>query len=170
MSLSTANVSKPSTEQVQRLQKGGYILYFRHAEPFPRSGDSELSEIGEEQATALGNFFREQNIPVQLPVVTSSARRAQQTGKAAFQNIYVEEALYDMDTLFRENPTEEEQARQNRLLTLLESNPAEGFNKVLIAHQFTFNGKVDPIPYLGMIMLMPKGEPEGYEVVDVFHF
>ncbi|MNJ02366.1 hypothetical protein D3C73_1623070 [compost metagenome] len=72
--------------------------------------------------------------------------------------------------MFIENPTGEALEMKTRLAGLLESTPAEGSNRVLVGHSFTFNGQVEARPYLGLILLQPKGNVQGYEIVDAFNF
>lgn len=170
MNMTITGIKQPSVEMLDKLQKGGYVLYFRHAEPIEHSGDPGLSADGAAKAKALGNWFREKRITVNVPVLTSPARRTQETGRAAFQDIRVEQALYHVDTLFIENPTGEALEMKTRLLGLLESTPAEGTNRVLVGHSFTFNGQVEARPYLGLILLQPIGNAQGYEIVDAFNF
>jgi hypothetical protein len=170
MNMAIAGINKPSAELLNRLQTGGYVLYFRHAQPSEPSGDTGLSVEGAEKAALLGDWLREQNITIRLPVLTSPTQRTQQTGKVAFQGFRVEEALAHMDTLFMENPASEALEMKTRIMSLLESTPSEGTNTVLVAHSFSFNGQIEARPYLGLILLKPKGKGQGYEIADAFDF
>ncbi|WNS46697.1 histidine phosphatase family protein [Paenibacillus sp. MMS20-IR301] len=170
MNMTVTGIKQPPAEMVNRLQQGGYVLYFRHAQPAENFGDPGLSAEGQEKAVLLGNWLREQKIKINLPVLTSPTQRTQETGKAAFQSIRVEEALAYMDTLFTENPDDAELKMKARLVSLLESLPSEGSNTVLVAHSFSFNNQIEARPYLGLILLKPRGKGQGYEIVDAFNF
>ncbi|MEK3713638.1 histidine phosphatase family protein [Paenibacillus sp. FSL R7-0333] len=170
MNMTGTGINQPPAEMVNQLQQGGYVLYFRHAQPAETFGDPGLSSEGQEKAALLGNWMREQNIKLSLPVLTSPTHRTQETGKAAFQSIRVEEALAHMDTLFMENPAGEALEMKTRLVTLLESIPSESTNTVLVAHSFSFNNQIEARPYLGLILLKPKGEAQGYEIAGAFNF
>ncbi|XOK63972.1 histidine phosphatase family protein [Paenibacillus elgii] len=170
------NVENSTNEEtdsglLKAIRQGGYVLYFRHAKPEDNSAgsDSGLSELGKQQAKQLEALFKEQNITVQLPVLTSSANRARQTAEMAFgvQNVKVEPALYQIGVLQSERPNEAEQSVKTRLLHILESRPANGSNTVLIGHHFTFGDAFPELPYLGMVILEPAGQGKGYRFLSM---
>lgn len=170
MNMTVTGIKQPSAEMITRLQQGGYVLYFRHAQPAGNTDDPGLRADGQEKAVLLGNWLREQEIKINLPVLSSPTQRTQETGKAAFQSIRVEEALAYMDVLFMENPSGVERVMKARLMSLLESIPLAGTNTVLMAHSFSFNDQIEARPYLGLILLKPKGKGQGYEIADAFDF
>ncbi len=86
---------------VERLRKGGLVLFFRHADtramPCDRSfriGDREgqrnISAAGRSQSTSIGQALRELRIPVSLPVLAGPVYRARDTAELAFGAAYVE--------------------------------------------------------------------------------
>ena len=54
----------------------------------------------------------------------------------------------------------------NNFKSVLEATPVvEGKNKVIIAHGFPEGVGLGEIPYMGTVIIKPKGEGNGYEVV-----
>jgi phosphohistidine phosphatase SixA len=93
-------------ELVERLRKGGLVLFFRHADtrgmPCDRSfrvGDREgqrnISSDGREQSLRIGQVLRELRVPIALPVFAGPVYRARDTAELAFgtANVEVTESL-----------------------------------------------------------------------------
>ena len=91
---------------VERLRKGGLVLFFRHADtrgmPCDRSfrvgdrdGQRNLSEAGREQSKRIGAMLRELRIPFALPVLAGPVYRARDTAELAFgaNNVKVTDSL-----------------------------------------------------------------------------
>tara|TARA_B100000965_G_C19558950_1_gene743572 strand:- start:405 stop:959 length:555 start_codon:yes stop_codon:yes gene_type:complete len=88
---------------VSKLQSGGNIVFIRHALA-PGSGDPEninlndcstqrnLNETGIEQSKKIGEFFKKNNIPVDI-VLSSAWCRCKDTAKYAFHNYEIFNAL-----------------------------------------------------------------------------
>ena len=81
---------------IEKLQDGGYIIYFRHGEATIGKDQANvifencetqrnLSEIGKQQAILIGNVFRKKGIPVEPLIVSSPFCRAIDTAKLAFR-------------------------------------------------------------------------------------
>lgn len=101
LALESSAVAKMNFEQVEnkelitKLQKGGYVIYFRHAQTEkdyadqvtadPNNGSTQrvLSEAGWKQAKGIGKAFKELKIPVGT-VISSQYFRAWQTADLAF--------------------------------------------------------------------------------------
>lgn len=122
---------------VQALQKGGYVIYFRHAATDFSQTDTDgpalqdcsrqrnLSEAGREQARAIGEAFRALKIPIGA-VLASPYCRTRETAQLAFGRFEVSE-----DIRGGSGPVRAEALRR-----LLARAPEPGTNTVLVAHQF----------------------------------
>jgi phosphohistidine phosphatase SixA len=139
----TTSASIQSESIIQALQKGGYIIYFRHTQTNPNQADTDtlhlenikaqrqLTEVGKEQARQIGRVFQKWKIPVGK-VLTSRLYRAQEVAKlAGFQNY---QALVDV-TEPQNVPPVEIQRRAAALRQLLATQPQQGTNTVIIAHR-----------------------------------
>ena len=94
--LSPAAVGSPEGQGlVERLRRGGLVLFFRHADTAgmpcdasfrigDRAGQRNISERGREQSRAIGEAFRRLAIPYQRPVLTGPVYRARDTAEEAF--------------------------------------------------------------------------------------
>ena len=54
----------------------------------------------------------------------------------------------------------------NNLQSVLEKIPEEGRNQVIVAHSFPEGTGLGQIPDMGTVILRPKGQGNGYEVVS----
>lgn len=125
----------PDSTLVPNLRDGGFIIVFRHcatewdqrdtdAENFEdRSTQRNLSKLGEEQATGIGNAIRKLDIPI-VAVLTSPMWRCRDTGRLAFGQ---EQPSVE---LFRRGP-EYKAAR----IVLMSTELDAGMNLVLVTHQ-----------------------------------
>ncbi|PAY13470.1 histidine phosphatase family protein [Bacillus sp. 7705b] len=166
-----SNVDKDKLLEI--LQKGGHVLYFRHAEPAEKSGDPGLSNEGKKKAESLKLLFQEKKIILNSPIWTSPARRTQETAEIAFEGIErkVNDALYWMDALFVDQPVGDNQKNLKKALAnIFESIPEDDTNSVVVGHHFTFGNVISSLPYLGMVVLKPEGEGKGFKVVTNFEF
>lgn len=123
-----------------KLQKGGYVFYFRHTasdmfmlDDNPVMGNCEtqrpLSDEGRNQARSIGNAFRRNKIPVGQ-VKTSPFCRAIDTAQLAFDRAEADEGLYFATRL----TVQERASKTSHLKRLLAKQPAEGSNTVIVAH------------------------------------
>ncbi len=139
----TTTASVQSESIIQALQKGGYIIYFRHTQTNPNQADTDtlhlenvkaqrqLTKVGEQQAREIGAAFNRLKIPVGK-VLTSKLYRAQEVAKlAGFQNY---QALVDV-TEPQNVPPVEAQRRATALRQLLATQPQKGTNTVIIGHR-----------------------------------
>jgi phosphohistidine phosphatase SixA len=126
---------------VRALQKGGYVIYFRHAATEHAQTDSDrlnlsncatqrnLSELGKEQSRAIGKSFKALGIKVSA-VITSPYCRCIEMGKLAFG-----EGIISNDLTFAISQNEDEAKRLAvALRNLLGTQPPAGTNTVLISH------------------------------------
>ena len=160
------------------LRKGGYILYARHGEAnvgndLPNLNfqncltQRNLSEYGRRQAIYYGQMLRYLQIPIQSPVSASPFCRTIETAQLAFGNgdVQVDPFWYEIYRLSGNVPSSESQMILNHFQSILEIPPLEGENKVIVAHGFPEGVGLGDIPYMGTVIVKPKGEGNGYEVV-----
>ena len=97
------NSAYPVEEVLTSLKEGGKIIFIRHALA-PGNGDPEnfdinncetqrnLSQSGRLQSKKIGNFFKENDIPIKL-VISSEWCRCKETALIAFKNYETENFL-----------------------------------------------------------------------------
>ena len=98
---------------IAELQKGGHVVYLRHAARFNGPRDNldrwstaaqfadcqsqrNLTPVGREQARELGIYWRELRIPVER-VVASGQCRTRDTAILAFGTTQIDPRLFDID-------------------------------------------------------------------------
>lgn len=163
------------------LRQGGYILYVRHGdasvgEDLPNldfndcSTQRNLSETGKEQAAKFGEILRALRIPVQAPVRASPFCRAKETAELAFGKDKVQSEPFWVNVyhLSASAPQAEQQATLKELDAALEVIPSPGYNRIVIAHSFPQGVGLGEIPYLGTVIVKPKGQGNGYDVAGRF--
>ena len=162
------------------LRKGGYILYARHGEAtvgsdLPNldfqdcSTQRNLSEYGRQQAIYYGKMLRYWQIPILPFVSTSPFCRTIETAQLAFESAHVQvnPFWYEIYRLSENNVTSSKsQMILNHFQSILEIPPLEGQNKVIVAHSFPKGVGLGEIPYMGTVVVKPKGVGNGYEVVQ----
>lgn len=154
---------------IEKIQRGGYVLYLRHAEP----SNNTLSDEGKKQAKKLGDIFKERHIPIQYPVFTSPIGRTVETGKLAFadgknkvyENLEYIRYLYKKD---KEHPITKD------LIASFEKKPSQTLNTVFVGHDHCFSesmqchdNKDHCLCYLDTIILQPKGQGNGFDFVGL---
>lgn len=163
-------------ELIQALQKGGYVIYFRHGitsnfgEKDVEDKDlgnctiqRNLSEEGQIQTKAIGEAFRTLHIPIQ-EVYSSPYCRCLETAKNIFGKSIQSKALHfaiHLDSKQRVSITEE-------LLVLLTSMPKAGQNRALVSHTANLQEAVGiwPKPEGVAHIFKPEGE-ERFSYVGV---
>ncbi len=130
----------PDQALVEDLRRGGYVIYFRNAATEPggvdgpenlgnRQAQRNLSEEGRAQAMAIGEAFRELDIPVG-EVLSSPYFRALDTARLAFGRAEPTGELLSLSSDSRAGHRQ----READLLRLLSTPPPEGTNTVLVGH------------------------------------
>jgi broad specificity phosphatase PhoE len=162
-------------ELIQQLQKGGYVIYFRHAQTEkdyadqvtadPNNGSTQrvLSEAGWKQAKGIGNAFRKLNIPVG-DVISSQYFRAWQTADLAFGK-YKKTAALNFEAA--ENYTSEQMtAMHDRVMPLVTAVPENGMNSILVGHDDPFEAVsgIYPEPQGVAYILKPNGQ-NGFTII-----
>lgn len=163
------------------LRQGGYILYVRHGEAtvgedIPGidfndcSTQRNLSEAGRRQAEQFGEALRNLQIPVQTPVLASPFCRAKETAELAFGegNVQTDSFWVRVYNLGSVLPPAEQQVTINELTSVLETLPSPRANKVIIAHSFPQGVGLGEITNLGTVIVKPRGQGKGFEVVGGF--
>ena len=146
---------------VHALQKGGYIIYFRHAATDFSQTDTDgpelkdctkqrnLSASGREQSRQIGEQFVALNIPLGT-IQASPYCRTRDTAQLAF-------GRFEVNPNLRSNFVE-----LRRLLSVV---PSTASNTVLVAHQFILRDATEVILSEGEAAIFePMGE-RGYRLV-----
>ena len=135
----------PDPAVLAALQRGGLVIYFRHATSDPRrdyavpatfedcSTQPNLTEAGRVQAHAIGVAFAQLRIPVG-DVWSSPWCRCTHTAYLAFGRAIVDPDLQDL----RNADQAARERCQAALVELLSTAPAQGFNTVIVSHADNF--------------------------------
>ncbi|MNN62607.1 hypothetical protein D3C81_1779250 [compost metagenome] len=93
--------------------------------------------------------------------------RTRETGILAFgqENVQTDYYWVKIYNLSGNVTSDERKSTLTELTSVLEKHPATGTNKVIIAHSFPQGLGLGEIPYMGTVILKPKGEGRGYDVV-----
>ena len=155
-------------ELLSALQQGGHIIYFRHAQTEKDYADQVtadvndcstqrmLSEVGWQQAKAIGEGFEANSIPVGQ-VISSQFCRAWQTADLAFGKYEKNPALNFPKA---EEYTEEQTAQMKaNVMPLLTAVPESGTNTVIVGHDDIFEAAtgIYPDPQGMAYVLKPDG-------------
>ena len=144
------------------LKKGGKIIFIRHAYA-PGGGDPEnfdinncdtqrnLSDEGRDQAKEIGNFFKENDIPI-FKVFSSEWCRCKETAELAFTNFKTKDFLNSFfSTKFANN-------RNKQMFDL--KNYVEKFkgneNLIFVTHYVVISESLDYAPSSGEIVISNK--------------
>ena len=160
------------------LKHGGFIFYVRHGEatvgedlPYFNFQDCltqrNLSEYGRRQAIYFGEILRYLQIPIQSFVSASPFCRTIETALLAFgsENVQVIPFLYEIYRLTGDLPNSDRQLILNNFEANLKIMPEDGHNKVIVAHSFPEGEGLGEIPFMGTVIIKPKGAGNGYEIV-----
>lgn len=160
------------------LRGGGYILYTKHGEA--TIGEDQpylnfqycftqrnLSDMGRRQAIYYGQVLRNLQIPISYPIQTSPFCRAIETAQLAFGNagIQIDPFWFEIYKLSGNLSTSEQNKILDSLQSKLEIMPPQGSNKVIIAHSFPDEIGLGQVPDMGTVVVKPRGQGNGYEVV-----
>ena len=183
VSASTAKSDPINSATLNSLRQGGYILYVRHGEA--NRGEDQpqiiygncatqknLSEEGRKQSTLYGEAIRRLIIPVHYPVTASPFCRTRETAELAFgqQNVQIDPFWFKVYQLSGNVTPTEQVNTLTELTSELEKIPVSGTNTVIIAHSFPKGVGLGEIPYLGTVVVRPKGPGNGYDIIDRFSF
>jgi len=160
------------------LRKGGFVLYARHGEAnvgvdLPNLNfqncltQRNLSDKGRRQAIYYGEILRYLKIPIQIPITATPYCRTIETAQLAFGigNVRVNPFLSELNLLNGNLQRNDQQRVMNYLTSALEEIPEVGKNKLIIAHSLPEGVGVGPVPYMGTVIVKPKGYGYGYDIV-----
>jgi phosphohistidine phosphatase SixA len=164
-----------SAELLSELQKGGYIIYFRHAQTEKDYADQVtanvddcstqrmLSEDGLQQALTIGDAFATAEIPIGT-VTTSEYCRAWTTAALAFGDYEKDPALNFLP--FEDYTDEQVEQMKANVTPLLTAVPEDGTNDIIVGHDDIFESAtgIYPDPQGMAYILKPDGEG-GFEVM-----
>ncbi|MBS4536152.1 histidine phosphatase family protein [Clostridium sp. D2Q-14] len=161
------------------LRRGGYILYARHGEAtigvdqpnlnfWDCSTQRNLSEFGRKQSIYYGEMLCYLEIPIGYPIIASPFCRTIETAQLAFgrENIEIDPFWVEVYSLSG-NISDVERNRILELFQLkLEIKPCKGTNNIIIDHSFPQGIGLGQISNMGTVIVKPKGEGRGYEIIS----
>ncbi len=126
------------------LKRGGYVIYFRHADTGPAyleqgvdlkrcETQRNLNDNGRAEAKLIGTQFKNLNIPVG-EVLASEFCRCKETADLAFGRYKLEPMLTGVGRSAEAAPRREQAIAA--LKKLLAASPVPGTNTVLVSHGF----------------------------------
>lgn len=158
------------------LQKGGHVIYFRHAQTEKDYADQadpnldlidcetqrKLNDVGEKQAKDIGAAFKEKNIPVG-EVITSEYCRAWKTADLAFGRHKKNPKLNFLP--FEDYTDAQVEEMKANVMPLLTAAPESGKNTVIVGHDDIFEAAtgIYPDPQGMAYVLTPDGNG-GFEL------
>jgi phosphohistidine phosphatase SixA len=146
----SANAQQSARAAFDELKQGGFVIIIRHGRTnesaaLPRdeaptdlatcSGQTMLTEAGQDQARAIGTAFRGADVPVGK-VLASGLCRAMETGRLAFGRVEASDALL-IESFVPVAGTPVPQPwpqRVEAMKELVATAPEAGTNTVLITH------------------------------------
>lgn len=155
----------------QALRQGGHVLLFRHAIA-PGGGDPvgfrlgdcstqrNLDEAGRRQARAIGNAFRQREIPI-ARVLASRWCRSTETAQLAFGTA---EPFPAIDSFFQDRARGPGQTEAARVRIQTFEGPG---NMMMVTHQVNITALTDIFPASGEgVVVRPlPDDPKGFAVI-----
>jgi len=155
---------KADTEKeiINNLQKGGNLIFIRHAYA-PGNGDPEnfdinncetqrnLSQSGRLQSKKIGNFFKENDIPIKL-VISSEWCRCKETALIAFENYQTENFL---NSFYSAKFAKNRKMQMKKLKDYVKSWNGDK-NLVLVTHYVVISEALNYAPSSGEIVIADK--------------
>ena len=149
-------------EIINNLQKGGNLIFIRHAYA-PGNGDPEnfdinncdtqrnLSQSGKLQSKKIGNFFKENDIPIKL-VISSEWCRCKETALIAFKNYETKNFL---NSFYRAKFAKNRIMQMIKLKDYVKSWNGDK-NLVLVTHYVVISEALNYAPSSGEIVIADK--------------
>ena len=147
------------TEILQNLKNGGNLIFIRHAYA-PGGGDPEnfeindcstqrnLNDLGREQSNKIGNFFKRNQIPIDL-VISSEWCRCKETASIAFKNFETKNFLNS----FYSAKFEKNRKSQMKNLKKYVDSWNKNKNLVFVTHYVVILEALDYAPNSGEIVI-----------------
>ena len=159
----TNGIKADSENQIlENLKTGGKLIFIRHAYA-PGGGDPDnfdindcstqrnLSNSGREQSQKIGNFFRENKIPISL-VISSEWCRCKETAHIAFGNYETKNFL---NSFFSEKFAKNKKTQIKNLKKYI-NNWNSDKNLVLVTHYVLISEVLNYAPSSGEIVIANK--------------
>ena len=159
----TNGIKADSENQIlENLKTGGKLIFIRHAYA-PGGGDPDnfdindcstqrnLSDSGREQSKKIGNFFRENKIPISL-VISSEWCRCKETAHIAFENYETKNFL---NSFFSEKFAKNKKTQIKNLKKYV-NNWNSDKNLVLVTHYVLISEVLNYAPSSGEIVIANK--------------
>ena len=159
----TNGIKADSENQIlENLKTGGKLIFIRHAYA-PGGGDPDnfdindcstqrnLSDSGREQSKKIGNFFRENKIPISL-VISSEWCRCKETAHIAFKNYETKNFL---NSFFSEKFAKNKKTQIKDLKKYI-NNWNSDKNLVLVTHYVLISEVLNYAPSSGEIVIANK--------------
>jgi broad specificity phosphatase PhoE len=164
--------STAASDRIDRLRRGGYIVYFRHAitgsvqdDPSPDLSDPRtqrtLSPAGRTQAGEIGQAVRRLRIPIGQ-VFASPYHRTRETAELAFGK---ERVRATRDLISEGYPGTDDDALARSLRRLLRQRPGAGTNTVLVSHGFNLAGATGQSAAEGEALIFDPGSRDPLEPI-----
>ena len=147
---------------IDNLKKGGNLIFIRHAYA-PGGGDPEnfdindcstqriLSDLGREQSRKIGNFFKENKIPIDL-VISSEWCRCKETALIAFDNFETKNFL---NSFYSSKFAKNKKVQMKNLKEYI-NNWSSDKNLILITHYVVISEALDYAAGSGEIVVSNK--------------
>ena len=162
--ITISSVVKADSSQtlINELQKGGKLIFIRHAYA-PGGGDPDnfdindcstqrnLSDSGRVQSKKIGNFFKENDIPIKL-VISSEWCRCKETALIAFKNYETENFL---NSFYSAKFAKNRKMQMKKLKDYVKSWNGDK-NLVLVTHYVVISEALDYAPSSGEIVIADK--------------
>ena len=144
------------------LKKGGKLIFIRHAYA-PGGGDPEnfdinncdtqrnLSEEGRDQAKKIGNFFKENDIPI-FKVFSSEWCRCKETAELAFTNFKTKDFLNSFFSTKFANNRNKQMFDLKKYVEKFKGNK----NLIFVTHYVVISEALDYAPSSGEIVISDK--------------
>ncbi|MFD0860495.1 histidine phosphatase family protein [Roseovarius aquimarinus] len=163
--LPSAALARPALREA--LRRGGHVIYFRHGATtwsgidhidWPRERQRLLSDLGIAQSERIGAAFRAANFPVG-EVLASPFARCRDMAEIAFGRVEERRELLGL--------LSDDAGRAGRiayLRDLLTTPPAEGTNRVIVAHRSNIE-EVAGARLAEGEALVTRPAPQGFETL-----
>ena len=156
------NYSFANDKVIESLKEGDKFIFIRHALA-PGNGDPEnfdinncetqrnLSQSGRLQSKKIGNFFKENDIPIKL-VISSEWCRCKETALIAFKNYETENFL---NSFYSAKFTKNRKMQMKKLKNYVKSWNGDK-NLVLVTHYVVISEALNYAPSSGEIVIADK--------------
>ena len=151
-----------NNEIINNLKSGGYLIFIRHAYA-PGGGDPDnfdikncytqrnLNDSGRKQSTKIGNFFKKNQIPIDL-VISSEWCRCKETASIAFKNFETKNFL---NSFYSEKFAKNKKEQMKNLKNYVD-NWNQNKNLIFVTHYVVILEALNYTPNSGEIVIADK--------------